>query len=298
MTKKKKSIGENQSHDNKQPKVILLDGNRNFIKVYVLKRNKDYAFYMKARKDSDDPMKFSNLELAKVTATNTFTKGSRFAYTFVIGNHEYDISECQKVGAFYQTYNSKGEKIFIQEIYRHNVERIGYICFENGDVERCDREYGAKRQKQLLSVLSMAIQSLLWKKGPNAIAQVDVVSSKEFILYVKDSTAKIHIMTNSKIMDINQVRKHHDQRCIPFIKEVDKFLTMFVFTSVDRYERKSNKYDEKINNIIDSIIDNILDNTDLNEDEIKYLNVDFEGFIVVDKDIRSEVLTDDQNSEA
>ena len=300
MTKNKvkKSITKGSNIDNQKSQVILLDGNRNYIKVYVLNRNKDYAFYMKARKDSDDPAKFSNLELAKVTATGTFRKGTNFSYAFVIGNQEYDISKCQKIGQFYQLYNNKGKKIFIQEIYRHNVERIGYLCFENGDIERCDREYGTKRQKQLLSMLSDSIQYTFSANRENTISKIDKISPKEYILHVKNSTARIHIMTNSKIMDINQVRKHRDQRCIPFIKEVDKFLTLFVFTSVDRYERKSNNYEDKITSIIDQIMDFIFDNSDLEDDELKYLSVEFEGFIVVDSQIKSEVLDNDQNSKA
>lgn len=297
MSKKNKLIKKQQITEyNSTPGVVLLDGNRNYIKVYVLNRKRGYAFFMKARKDSEEPAKFSNMELAKVTATNVFREGTNFSYAFVIGNQEYDISQCQKVGPFYQLYNNNGKKMFIQEIHRHNVERIGYICFEKGDIERCDREYGVKRQKQILSILQDAIQWTLSKNNSETIYKVDKVSSKEWILYVKDSTARIHIMTNSKIMGTNQVRKHRDQRCIPFVKEVDKFLTLYVFTSVDRYEKKVNDYDGKITSVLNQIMDYIWNNSDLEEDELTYLNVDFEGFIIVDKDMKSEVLENDQIS--
>jgi hypothetical protein len=232
-------------------------------------------------------MKFSNLEIAKISAINTFKKGTNFDYAIVIGNYEYSIKDCQKIGAFYQTYDKNGKKIFIQEIYKHNVERIGYLCFENGDNERCDKDYGLKRSKQLFDILADAILFTLHNNLEFSINKIEKVSNKEYIIYVKDSTARIHIMANSKIMTINQIRSFKEQRCIPFIKKVDKFLTIFVFTSIDRGEKRYMNYEEKINSIINQIIQYYLDNSDLEEHEIKFLPVEFEGFIQVDKDIKS-----------
>lgn len=264
---------------------VKLDCKENYIVVYALNSRMIPIYSFKTYKNSDTVMKFANIEIAKLTCRRMMNNNSSaLEFRVVIGGKEYNMNQAQKVNGLYQLYDSEaGIKYYIEEFTNHAIERIGYLSIENGIEDRCDRSYGIPRSKELFAAIESGLYNNLLINHGDSVSKVDKISRKEFIVYVKGSTARIHILANSKIMDINQERAKNGQRCIPYIKKVDKFITAFIFVTKDKMEKDFIDTTGKVDNIIQFLVDHISDSF---ENTI-YYPIDFGGQITVDRDIIS-----------
>ena len=257
---------------------ITLDGYKNFIVVYNHKGSNTYP--IKYKKNSNDPIRFTSMELAMCAAHLVFNDNrSKITYKLYVGSNEYDIKEAMNINGYYQLYdNEKQIKYYIKEKEDINVRWIGYISLDNGFYERKDKNYGIQRSKQLFSSIERAAQRLIVKNETNSISRVDKISDREYIFYVKNSTAKIHIMSNSAIMDLNQGRKERGLRVIPFEKNVDKFLTSYVYITADNNEMKFFNSAEKSLDVLHNLINDIFENEE-DMETLELVNVEFTGYI-------------------
>ena len=114
--------------------------------------------------------------------------------------------------------------------------------------------------------------------GEDAVISKDRISKRYYILYVKNSTARIHIMYNSSMITMNEERRAKRLRCLPYKRELDRYTTFSVFATKDENERKFINSEEKVKNIISSIITSLRNDvpgTSLDEVNPLWLETDF-----------------------
>ena len=282
---------------------IKLDGKVNYIKVNIVNEDDEVLYPLKFTRHSESILKFTNFELAKLTANYMLSKQKDLNFDFVIHIdkfNEYSIKETQKLSdRVFQVIDVNLSVVLeIEERFDHIVERIQYLSIDDGANNRQDKNIGIPKSNKLFKDIEIAAQSILQTNNVNSIYKIERHGYKEYTLHVKGSTAKIHIMANSKIMDINQERRSLEQKCIPYNKKVDKFLTAYIFVSMERMEFKYFNNSKKIEYILEEIKDYISDDPEY--EMLEYVPVDFAALVSVDKDIRApkkEVIVNDNSKE-
>lgn len=258
---------------------IELDGTKNFITVYNHKGTITYP--LKFKKTSSEAIRFTSMESAKSAADTIFNSiNDKVFFRVTIGKREYDMKKAMFVDGYFQLYDThRNIKYYIKEKKEPKVKWIGYISLDNGYNERKDKSYGIARSKELFANIENAAQKLMLRNDTDSISTITKISNRNYVLSVKNSTAKIHLMSNSNIMDLNQRRKEKGERVIPFNKDVDKFLTIYVYITAENSEMKFFNSAEKSLNILNILIDDIYTNyPDMNTLEL--VKLEFNSHLV------------------
>lgn len=228
--------------------------------------------------DKITPRLFNNLEVAKYTA-KIIIPNAKFEYFIKFKNKTVSIDSCQHLENTWEYI--EGETVYIiKELHSRKTSSMGYICFENGDTTRCDKEYGIKRQKELMAIIRDELTSLLCENIKDGGLSKIKKSGKEYIISLRNTTAQIHIMYGSKLMDFNQSQKAKGAKCLPFIKDMDKFLTFYIYIDKDKSESVRLNGQEKAQTILDYMMYDFKEyNSDINPN---YVPVNYNGYIILE----------------
>lgn len=262
---------------------VELDGVNNFITVYNHKGTNTYP--LKYKRSSTDSIKFTSMELAKTAADAIFNgPNDKVSYKVTIatktGSREYNMAKAMNVDGYYQLYDMhRNIKYYIKETTKPKVRWIGYISLDNGFNERKDKNYGIQRSKSLFAAIEAAAQRLMLANETDSICKIVKEGQRCYTLYIKSSTAKIHIMDNGSIMDKNQRRKEKGERVLPFEKNVDKFLTAYCYITAEHSEMKFFNSAEKSLDVLKRVIDFIYNEIE-DMETIELMEVNFEGYLI------------------
>jgi len=242
-------------------------------------------FIMSTLGEKLKPRLFNNLEIAKLMANANFEEGL-FKYWIMFNDDEENmvpIDKCRyiKNSHTFQYIDSGANCIYnFVENRKHKLSNLGYLVFDNGDVAKNDKETGLIRQKELNSYVIDVVNGLLGEKNKWGDFGITLIETphKEIVLHIKNTTTKIHIASNSKIMDINQEKGLiPGTKRIPFKKNMDKYLTFYVFASKDVQEAKRLEGEVKARTIIGSILKDL---QDYYPDSLpKFEEIQFIGFL-------------------
>ena len=255
---------------------VNIDGQKSGILVKIKNDSKKPNYIVGKDKK---PRLFYNLEVAKLISTTAIPNAS-FEYFICVGKIIVPIDNCQRFDNVWQfIYN---EKLYIVKEYNlRKTTSLGYICFENGATQRCDKKYGSDRQFELMKIIRDVLSGIICEKGEYGITSIKK-HSKEYIVQVRGTTGKIHILHNCKLMDINQAKRAKSEKCLPFRKEMDKFTTFYVYTDKDISEPLRNDAEGKLSTILQYIVDDLQSYySDLNPE---YVPVNYSGYIEFTED--------------
>lgn len=167
-----------------------------------------------------------------------------------------------------------------------NVETVvntGYFVFEHGDSKFVDKEYGKVRSNQLYNMIKEALNYILMENEKNyTITNIVRDENKHLSVSIKGSTYKLKVCFCSQLMNINQARKEDGNRCLPFFKNMDKFVTFYVYITKDSKEDETYNNYISANRIRSKIVDYIKEYYP--ETEMKYVEVSFNGTILMNGD--------------
>jgi len=142
-----------------------------------------------------------------------------------------------------------------------------------------------------LRLIIKAATEYLYTSG--ILSGVKRVSPDEIEISFKNSSAKIHVMTNGLISNINKTRKENNEglqpqfsRCIPFDNSLDKYTTIFSFVTKNVAEPDGFGYESDIDSDIERcykyienyILDLSIEDNKLNS--FKYRPIEFNGTIL------------------
>lgn len=180
---------------------------------------------------------------------------------------------------------------YIKENKVDTVKSIRYFVFENGDSERTEKTYGRKRNKALMRLIIKAATEYLYTSG--ILSGVKRVSPDEIEISFKNSSARMHVMTNGLISNINKIRKENNEglqpqftRCIPFDNSLDKYTTIFSFVTKNIMEPDGFGYMSDIDNDIErcyQYIENYILDLSIEDSKFstfKYRPIEFNGTIL------------------
>lgn len=182
---------------------------------------------------------FDNLEIAKliVSERNNPAVENATYYIYREDGTMIDVKKCFKdKNNVYHYFDKENDiKYEIELEPSKKILNYGYIIFENGDTERTEKAEGAKKRRKYFEELSDICNYQIMKNLPNWASRI-ILTKNEIVLPIRCTTAEIHIMTNSRLMDINQERKSKGNYAIPFNKGMDKFTTFFYYIAKERSE--------------------------------------------------------------
>jgi hypothetical protein len=254
-------------------KTITIDGQTNGIIAKMTSNGKDK--YIMG--NNNQPRLFTNLEVCK-NVSKMIAGDKKLSYYIMLDEYTIiDINECTilyKHNTYQYFHNDILYIIKESRIYR--TSSLGYICFEDGDTKRCYKAYGTKRQYELMRLIRTSLGGI--QKTNNTIQEIKSLY-KEYIVYIKGTTAKLHILYNSQLMTINQTNKSEDKRCLPFDKNMDKYVTFYSYIATDETESKSIKIEgeNNANKVLNNLIQDL--SNKFPELNIKYIPVDYDGFV-------------------
>lgn len=264
---------------------IKFDGKKSGIVVQIKNANGSRPKYIVL----DRKIKiFNNLDVAKISAKELNEDGV-FSYWISNDGVLININQCRydKDTHTFQYIDNGSKTIYnFKELRTRKVSNLGYLIFDNGDKERISNNTPWKRQNELLSYITDVVSRLFGEKlKDTGISNIDI-RKKEIVLSIRSTTTKIHIVTNSLLMDINQertIQREKDPRIkrIPFIKTMDKYLTFYIFSTRDLCESKRVEGDEKASYIIKNIISDLAELYP--EADPRYEKVNYDGFISMEE---------------
>lgn len=262
---------------------IKFDGETSGIAVQITNANGNKKRFISAILDKSKPRLFNNLEVARIMANANFEEGL-FKYWISfdgVEDHMIPINKCRYIeGSHIFQYIDLDAKIIYNfiENRKHKLSNLGYLIFDNGDEVKNDKESGMIRQKELINYVADVASGLLGEKWDDYGITLIESPYKELVLHIKSTTTKIHIAYNSKIMDINQEKGlTPGVKRIPFMKNMDKYLTFYVFASKDVQEARKLDGEGKAKAIIDSIVNDLKDFYPSSLP--KFERIDFNGFL-------------------
>lgn len=221
---------------------------------------------------------YRNLEAAIVSAKGIIGSDVEFEYFIVINKEKYfSLNDAQRINGTYQIYD--GDNLYIvKETRKLSLVTAKYLVFENGDTTRYDRSYGSKRVKKLMSMVKEELKSIFTENNSTTYNKIEK-REDEFVLHLRGTTAKIHILQNSQVMTINQRNREVHKKCLPFIKEMDKYTTLYVYGTIDCGEPKSLDNAKKIETILSWIISDF--EQMYPELDPKYINIGVDNNIII-----------------
>lgn len=188
------------------------------------------------------------------------------------GNYEY----------IYENHGEYRMYVFTPSVIE-TVVNTGYFVFEHGDSKFVDKEYGKMRSDQLYNMIKEALNNILMENEKNySITKIVRDENKHLSVSVKGSTYKLKVCFCSQLMNINQARKEDGNRCLPFFKNMDKFVTFYVYTTKDSKEDETYNNYISANRIRTKVVDYIKEHYP--ETEMKYVEVSFNGTIFMNGD--------------
>lgn len=200
---------------------------------------------------------FNNLEVAKIVA-KLYYPDCTYEYYFKVDNILIKRSLCQKISdRKYQVF-ANNIQYDIEELYTYRITDIGYIVFENADTQRYNTKDAIPKMIEYYNNIEDITTNILLDNLECGIEYINA-SKHEIVLKIKNTSARIHILQNSKLMDINQDRKNKNQRALPFDKAMDKFLTFYVYISKDYSEPIKNDGDTKSQTVLEYILSDLKD---------------------------------------
>lgn len=176
----------------------------------------------------------------------------------------------------------------LQEVNNYTVTNIGYIdCRMNG---LHDENHDARFEyKKLKTIRNMVLDAL---KGMSEYQCYGITLKKSLFgidVVLDNTTAHIHIWQNSRLMDYNtEIKKGReagsvDYRCLPFLKDKDKYGTLYIFATTEESDYQCNHTRTRIDQIEENLM---LYLDDLYPDEkFKYVPCPFMGKILLSKEV-------------
>ena len=192
---------------------------------------------------------------------------------------EIEYDDIQECNGYYQ-YFYDGVLHFVKPQDEREVVTCGYLIFEDGESKRSDKEYGKTRGRELYSYTTEMIDKIVRDKV-SVVEKVYRDNNGFLSLKIKDSTGVIKLCYNNEFMTLNQNRKNDGLRCLPFDKNLDKFTTLYIFSTKESREEYNHQI-FVIKDIINLIVEYL--QSEYPEAEARYMKVPFTGYISYERE--------------
>lgn len=215
--------------------------------------------------------------MKKYMKLNGFTNPRDYELAIQFTNSKSEIeyikySDLQQVGEkLYQGYSTvTNEMVQFHFITTKKITSLRYLVFDNGDKVMLDISKASNdKSKQLMTVVRQAINKLM--RTTNYIDKYCIDKySKHTKIDIKGTQESIHICHNFQLVNMNLARKENGMRCLPYIHTMDRFLTIYIYSSTEYVPGL--EFKEKYKEFLDKLLETISDI--YNSGEVKYEEVE------------------------
>ena len=260
---------------------IKLDGKQTGFGAVLFSEDYEEEFL---RNKSNEIKLFKNLDLLKSWLFNNekrFNPSDYEIFCKIEEDYLIPFDELQFVEDHYEWYSDAGYFYWIEESKVIKLIDLGYFVFEKQREMNLSKEEGIPKSKEFYKAAKNAIQELVYyPNAPYALSEVSTDEYGNICGTIKGTTAKIHICQNNRLMVMNMNRKEQGTRCIPFKSDLDKFLSLYIFTSKDISDPDIFKINDKLRLVREVILD-ILQQT---YKDLTYLPLSYHGTIILEGD--------------
>lgn len=181
---------------------------------------------------------FDTINIANQYMTNTLRIRNRNLYQIMVQIHEGFLVRLEDCYHKYDCYIYEDEATDTEWIMQENLEMVsmlnaGYLVFEEGDTRRYRWTEIAEKQKDIHAIL---LDLLYWMPDRLFVYNVSSTHGIHWYCTFKDTSVQCHICSNEYLMEWNQRRKKDNDRCIPYISSMDKYMTLYLFFTKPRKE--------------------------------------------------------------
>lgn len=261
--------------------MVELDGITTGIAILVTYSDTKKRRFLQVMKNDNLQIRlFNNLKTAKsVARTIIGIEQNETEYYIVLNDKKYSLKTAHYFSTNYFRIFDKdtNEMIDIVEKLSYRASRFSYIVFDHGDKIRYDKNEGKEKRAIYFNDIARAIEMAFAENEEYGIEYIDTYRS-EFSIHLRNSSACVHICTNSNIMDINQIRREDGEKVYPFVKSMDKFTTFYAYVSKDTSEPIKMESEVKAYELLEKIADYL---TIVNPDSEVFLkSLDYRGYIL------------------
>ena len=254
---------------------VYLYGNEDFLKGNAIRDEETRKFIIHPDKNK----LFKNVESARAFLFSRFniTNPCDYKFYFFLEDGiqiDFDNAEYFPECGYYEYYHNSGECYFIKEENINRVTSIGYFTFADIYPDTTGNTISAKYKEYIKNAINEIVK---YPDSFPTISKISIDKNGHLVAYVKGTTIQIHILTNSQIMDLNTKRKEYGMRCIPYLKEMDKFKTIYCYITKDNNDFSDNTINQKIDKVIEIIVEVI--NNHNPEIACSFIPVEFKGVI-------------------
>lgn len=261
--------------------MVELDGITSGIAILVTYSDtKKKRFLQVTKNDVLQIRLFNNLRTAKsVARTITGIEQNETEYYVVLNDKKYSLKAAHYFSTNYFRIFDKesNEMINVVEKLSYKASNFSYIVFDHGDKIRYGKNEGKEKRALYFNDIARAIEVAFAENEEYGIEYIDTYKS-EFSIHLRNSSASVHICTNSNIMDINQIRREDGEKVYPFDKSMDKFSTFYAYVSKDTSEPIKMESDVKAYELLEKIVECITIVNPFSEVFLKSL--DYKGYIL------------------
>lgn len=183
---------------------------------------------------------FTNLDSLKAAITNARLKHHeyRILISFISKDKKrvaISYNDVMKLsdGRYIFYYNN--ERYVVTEENEELIIGAGYIVTNHGDTERIDDyKHGMMVYRHLTNRIMKICKELVLY--PDLHLKINKHSWKRFQLGFTDSTVKVTFLDRDIMVKTNQARKEEGKKAFPFLKNMDKYSTLYAYISCDSIE--------------------------------------------------------------
>lgn len=203
-----------------------------------------FAFYLYEKEayfeNKEGDKLFPSLELGKTALAQEENIYNPYDYeVHIILDHDkddhmidIDFAHVELYNEYYEYYDGCGYKYYIKPKVQEILVDCGYLIFDNGDQKG---QNGKKRSKEYYHWYIDIITNII-THNYETVEKIYRDRNGHITMKLKDCTGLIHLCYNSDIMSLNQNRKAMKLRVLPFDKSLDKFKSLYLYTTIDSSE--------------------------------------------------------------
>lgn len=274
---------------------VQLDGVVNGIGAFITSRNEFI------KRDGSRSSLFANFKSLEGRLKREGVEYHDIKFCFLIhdkvaGKVSIPLSDCIRIEGGWKAAREEEicdvKFLHIYNIYEQEsmiVESIGYITTIDSGTHDINKEskYEYVKLRNLRKMTSTALNDL-------ASFQCYALNVKRSPLGIdielEGTTAVFHMWQIGKLMDYNtaikkrrELDKNNPERCLPFTNGMDKYGTLYLFSTVDRSEAHSPFIKERIDNFIAIYISYL---KELYPDKnIEYSSCEFNGEVIISEEV-------------
>lgn len=161
-------------------------------------------------------------------------KPERYHFHFNIDNGRIiDINDVYYAHDHFEYIDNNDIVYIIMQDASSKIISLDYMVFEGGDeIKISDKEEGREKSQRIMSAVISTLKEMF---ASDRYKINSIYRDRNHIITCdfSDSCTRFHFAKISELVKLNEARKNNSNTCLPFIKSMDRFLSLYCFSTTD-----------------------------------------------------------------